>query len=103
MATATQLMPSPTAGLKSSFSPYTDSPSSPATFAQVFSNRCDSSRQCLPQTAEALMETPRSSNTSDHLAPPSPYPSTVDPSPVDSNGTVATEVDVVGRADDTRN
>ncbi|KAF2681144.1 hypothetical protein K458DRAFT_489618 [Lentithecium fluviatile CBS 122367] len=73
MATATQLMPSPTTGLKSSFSPYTDSPSSPATFAQVFSNR--------------------SSNTSDHLAPPSPYPSTVDPSPVDSNGTVATEIE----------
>lgn len=46
MATATQLMPSPTTtttnGLKSSFSPYTDSPSSPlpATFAHVFSNRC---------------------------------------------------------------
>lgn len=44
MATATQLMPSPTAGLKSSFSPYTDSPSSPATLAHVFSNRCESPR-----------------------------------------------------------
>ncbi|KAF1954673.1 hypothetical protein CC80DRAFT_493791 [Byssothecium circinans] len=75
MATATQLMPtSPTPGLKSSFSPYTDSPSSPATFAQVFSNR--------------------SSNASDHLVPPpSPYPSSVDPSPVDSNGTNATEIE----------
>lgn len=42
MATATQLMPSPS-GLKSmsAFSPYTDSPSSPGTFAHVFSNRCD--------------------------------------------------------------
>jgi hypothetical protein len=43
MATATQLMPSPTAGhLKSAsaFSPYTDSPSSPAPFAHAFSNRC---------------------------------------------------------------
>ncbi|KAF2033015.1 hypothetical protein EK21DRAFT_59536 [Setomelanomma holmii] len=36
-------MPSPTAGhLKSAFSPFTDSPSSPAPFSQVFnSNRCD--------------------------------------------------------------
>ncbi|KAF2017548.1 hypothetical protein BU24DRAFT_152348 [Aaosphaeria arxii CBS 175.79] len=76
MATATQLMPSPTAGLKSSFSPYTDSPSSPAPFSQVFSN------------------SNRNSNTSDHLAPPpSPYPSTVDPSPVDSNGTNGTEIE----------
>ncbi|KAI8933775.1 hypothetical protein NX059_009484 [Plenodomus lindquistii] len=73
MATATQLMPSPS-GLKSmsAFSPYTDSPSSPANFAHVFSNR--------------------SSNTSDHLQPPpSPYPATVDPSPVDSNGTSQTD------------
>jgi hypothetical protein len=40
------------------------------------------------------METPRSSGaTSDHLQPPpSPYPATVDPSPVDSNGTNGTEV-----------
>ncbi|KAF2180334.1 hypothetical protein K469DRAFT_714709 [Zopfia rhizophila CBS 207.26] len=75
MATATQLMPSPTQGLKSAFSPYTDSPSSPATFAQVFSNRL-------------------SGTTSDHLVPPpSPYPATVDPSPVDSNGTNATEIE----------
>lgn len=74
MATATQLMPSPTAPghLKSAFSPYTDSPSSPAPFAHVFSNR--------------------NSNTSDHLVPPpSPYPATVDPSPVDSNGTCHTD------------
>ncbi|EOA91273.1 uncharacterized protein SETTUDRAFT_162037 [Exserohilum turcica Et28A] len=74
MATATQLMPSPN-GLKSmsAFSPYTDSPSSPGTFAQVFSNRS-------------------SAHTSDHLQPPpSPYPATVDPSPVDSNGTVHTD------------
>ncbi|KAH8728517.1 hypothetical protein GQ44DRAFT_737701 [Phaeosphaeriaceae sp. PMI808] len=73
MATATQLMPSPTAAghFKSAFSPYTDSPSSPAHFSHVFSNR--------------------SSSTSDHLAPPSPYPATVDPSPVDSNGTCNTD------------
>jgi LmbE family N-acetylglucosaminyl deacetylase len=37
------------------------------------------------------MDSPRSSNTSDHLAPPSPYPATVDPSPVDSNGTNHTD------------
>ncbi|KAF1914169.1 hypothetical protein BDU57DRAFT_518995 [Ampelomyces quisqualis] len=74
MATATQLMPSPTAGhLKSAFSPYTDSPSSPAPLARVFPSN-------------------RSSNTSDHLVPPpSPYPATVDPSPVDSNGTCTTD------------
>ncbi|KAJ4338787.1 hypothetical protein N0V87_003702 [Didymella glomerata] len=67
------LMPSPTGpGLSSAFSPYTDSPSSPANFNQVFSNR--------------------SSTHSDHLVPPpSPYPATVDPSPVDSNGTSATD------------
>ncbi|KAL1612750.1 hypothetical protein SLS60_000979 [Paraconiothyrium brasiliense] len=40
------------------------------------------------------METTRSSNASDHLQPPpSPYPSTVDPSPVDSNGTSGTEIE----------
>jgi len=74
MATATQLMPSPS-GLKSmsAFSPYTDSPSSPGTFAHVFSNRS-------------------SGHTSDHLQPPpSPYPASVDPSPVDSNGTSHTD------------
>jgi len=73
MAAATQLMPSPS-GLKSmsAFSPFTDSPSSPAHFANVFSNR--------------------SSSASDHLQPPpSPYPATVDPSPVDSNGTSQTD------------
>lgn len=38
------LMPSPTGpGLNSAFSPYTDSPSSPANFNQVFSNRCGQS------------------------------------------------------------
>ncbi|KAH7086213.1 hypothetical protein FB567DRAFT_527424 [Paraphoma chrysanthemicola] len=38
------------------------------------------------------MDSPRSSNTSDHLVPPpSPYPATVDPSPVDSNGTCNTD------------
>ena len=99
MATATQLMPSPTTnGLKSSFSPFTDSPSSPlpTTFAHVFSHRCLSSPPSS-MNEPALMETDRSSNASDHLQPPpSPYPSTVDPSPVDSNGTSGTEVLVAG-------
>ncbi|KAF2127996.1 hypothetical protein P153DRAFT_367910 [Dothidotthia symphoricarpi CBS 119687] len=73
MATAMQLMPSPTAGLNSAFSPYTDSPSSPGTFAHVFSNRS-------------------SGVPSDHLLPPpSPYPATVEPSPVESNGTSNTD------------
>jgi hypothetical protein len=54
MATATQLMPSPTAGhLKSAFSPYTDSPSSPAPFAHVFSNRCRAPMSCSYLTAIA--------------------------------------------------
>ena len=87
------LMPSPTGpGLNSAFSPYTDSPSSPANFNQVFSNRCVLSASSL-STAHVLMDSPRSSGAhSDHLVPPpSPYPATVDPSPVDSNGTSATD------------
>jgi hypothetical protein len=44
-----------------------------------------------------LMASSRSSNTSDHLVPPpSPYPATVDPSPVDSNGTNHTDHTEVG-------
>ncbi|KAH8630437.1 hypothetical protein IG631_15014 [Alternaria alternata] len=41
----------------------------------------------------ANMDSPRSSgHTSDHLQPPpSPYPASVDPSPVDSNGTSHTD------------
>lgn len=36
----------------------------------------------------------RSSGPSDNLAPPpSPYPTQVDPSPVDSNGTESTEIE----------
>ncbi|KAF2199901.1 hypothetical protein GQ43DRAFT_375133 [Delitschia confertaspora ATCC 74209] len=82
MATVTQLMPSPTQGLKSAFSPYTDSPSSPAPFSQLFSNRS-------------------SGNAQDHLIPPpSPYPATVDPSPVDSNGTISTDANVQQIEDD---
>ena len=107
MATATQLMPSPTGGLKSAFSPYTESPSSPGTFAHLFSNRyvprqepfqpplksfsATMPRRVVP--AALILHKRSSGTTSDHLIPPpSPYPATVDPSPVDSNGTNATEV-----------
>ena len=93
MATATQLMPSPS-GLKSmsAFSPYTDSPSSPGTFAHVFSNRWEGPER-KQWDERANMDSRRSSgHTSDHLhPPPSPYPATVDPSPVDSNGTSHTD------------
>jgi hypothetical protein len=89
------LMPSPTGpGLSSAFSPYTDSPSSPANFNQVFSNRCELPTPSLLRSIQpVLMHSQRSSGAhSDHLVPPpSPYPATVDPSPVDSNGTSATD------------
>ncbi|TKA75414.1 hypothetical protein B0A49_02638, partial [Cryomyces minteri] len=76
MALKSPLMPSPTGGLMSAFSPYTDSPNSPASFASTFAH------------------SNRSSAPSDSLAPPpSPYPSHIDPSPVDSNGTESTEIE----------
>ncbi|KAK4954048.1 hypothetical protein LTR66_013613, partial [Elasticomyces elasticus] len=59
----------------SAFSPYTDSPNSPAPFSP------------LPASN-------RSSGPSDWLAPPpSPYPQNLEPSPVDSNGTEGTEIE----------
>ncbi|KAF2839259.1 hypothetical protein M501DRAFT_933677 [Patellaria atrata CBS 101060] len=65
-------MPSP--GLQSAFSPYTDSPASPAPFPFPHSNR--------------------NSGPSDSLLhpPKSPYP-VVEPSPVDSNGTEIEDVE----------
>ncbi|KAK3071893.1 hypothetical protein LTR53_007811 [Teratosphaeriaceae sp. CCFEE 6253] len=70
-------MPSPTNGLSSAFSPYSNSPNSPAPYKSTFP----------PQSN-------RSSGPSDSLAPPpSPYPQTTDPSPVDSNGTESTEIE----------
>lgn len=89
MAAATQLMPSPS-GLKSmsAFSPFTDSPSSPAHFANVFSNRC----ACLPcpalpscrapaDLASAHQDLRALQTTSNHppariLPPSTPRPST---------------------------
>lgn len=87
MAAATQLMPSTTqqqANLKSAFSPYTDSPSSPAPFSPHFRNSNRSSSGQPP---------------SDSLQPPSPYP-LVEPSPVDSNGTNTTDIDDESQDDD---
>ncbi|KAK5171141.1 uncharacterized protein LTR77_004285 [Saxophila tyrrhenica] len=75
MALKSPMMPSPSSGLSSSFSPYTDSPSSPAPHG-VFNG----------------IEK-RSSGPSDSLAPPSPYPNQIEPSPVDSNGTETTEIE----------
>ncbi|KAI7253945.1 hypothetical protein KC335_g14765 [Hortaea werneckii] len=77
MALKSPLMPSPTNGLSSAFSPYSDSPNSPAPYQNNF------------QTASN-----RSSGPSDSLAPPpSPYPQQIEPSPVDSNGTESTEIE----------
>ncbi|KAI7263622.1 hypothetical protein KC345_g9057, partial [Hortaea werneckii] len=77
MALKSPLMPSPTNGLSSAFSPYSDSPNSPAPYQNNF-----------PTTSN------RSSGLSDSLAPPpSPYPQQMEPSPVDSNGTESTEID----------
>ncbi|KAK4551846.1 hypothetical protein LTR86_010842 [Recurvomyces mirabilis] len=72
------LMPSPTGAVTSAFSPYTDSPNSPAPFSK----------------GHFLPTSNRSSGPSDSLAPPpSPYPQHTDPSPVDSNGTESTEIE----------
>ncbi|GAB7366109.1 hypothetical protein MBLNU230_g7671t1 [Neophaeotheca triangularis] len=76
MALKSPLMPSPTgAAMSSAFSPYTDSPNSPAPFAHDFHTQSN-----------------RSSGPSDSLAPPaSPYPQQIEPSPVDSNNSNGTE------------
>ncbi|RMY73610.1 hypothetical protein D0862_14265 [Hortaea werneckii] len=77
MALKSPLMPSPTNGLSSAFSPYSDSPNSPAPYQSNFPTASN-----------------RSSGPSDSLAPPpSPYPQQIEPSPVDSNGTESTEID----------
>ncbi|TKA76485.1 hypothetical protein B0A55_02879 [Friedmanniomyces simplex] len=77
------MMPSPTNALSSAFSPYTDSPNSPAPYKSTF-----------PPASN------RSSGPSDSLAPPpSPYPQTTDPSPVDSNGTESTEIEEEAQED----
>lgn len=98
MALKSPLMPSPTA-ISSAFSPYTDSPNSPASFANKFPRDTQSNRYALFQAANhtnrpLLTIRARSSGPTDSLAPPpSPYPQQVDPSPVDSNGTESTDID----------
>ncbi|KAK5678641.1 hypothetical protein LTS10_009085 [Elasticomyces elasticus] len=80
---AVGVMPSPTGGLSSAFSPYTDSPASPLPYKSTFPSASN-----------------RSSGPSDSLAPPpSPYPMTTDPSPVDSNGTESTEIEEEAQED----
>ncbi|KAF2236033.1 hypothetical protein EV356DRAFT_498853 [Viridothelium virens] len=78
MALKSPLMPSPTGpAFMSHFSPYSDSPSSPA-----------------PYNAHFQQGPSRNSNPSDSLHPPvSPYPNHVDPSPVESNGSANTDID----------
>ncbi|KIW08627.1 uncharacterized protein PV09_00583 [Verruconis gallopava] len=75
MAMTTTLVPSPS--LNSSFSPYTDSPSSPAPYSVAFRPM---NRQSTGSEKDSL------------APPPSPYPATVDPSPVESNDSHSTDV-----------
>ncbi|KAM3425660.1 hypothetical protein BST61_g7604 [Cercospora zeina] len=80
-------MASPTrAGLVSAFSPYSDSPNSPARFSAFSGGNTHSNRASAPN---------------DSLAPPpSPYPQQIEPSPVDSNGTEGTEIDEDAQEDE---
>ena len=97
MAINSPLMPSPNSGLMSAFSPYTDSPSSPAPYHSLPS-RFEFFRLWTAQT-----DMNRHSDPSGHLYPPqsqrSPMASNssdiCDPSPVapSSNGTDTTEID----------
>ncbi|SMR41542.1 unnamed protein product [Zymoseptoria tritici ST99CH_1A5] len=89
MALKSPMMPSPTGGgLASAFSPYTDSPGTPARFNGQFPSS-DNTRSN------------RSSGPTDSLAPPaSPYPPGIEPSPVDSNGTESTEIEEEAQDED---
>ncbi|KAF2091012.1 hypothetical protein K490DRAFT_34916 [Saccharata proteae CBS 121410] len=78
-------MPSPNTpagALKSAFSPYTDSPSSPAPFSPAF-----------PQSSGHNAAAAAHPGADSLYPPPSPYPTIIEPSPVDSNGTATTEID----------
>ncbi|USW53748.1 hypothetical protein Slin15195_G070670 [Septoria linicola] len=83
---ALKTMASPTGGgITSAFSPYSDSPNSPARFS----------------TFQSGPHSNRSSGPTDSLAPPpSPYPQQIEPSPVDSNGTEGTEIDEDAQEED---
>ena len=133
MALKSPLMPSPTGGVSSAFSPYTDSPHSPAALNPGFaaatsnhSNRLVASLDYMRAARTAVLtkrsitfrksilpwlflfmaytsgrcglfdDSSNSTNTrsdSSLAPPPSPYPTHVDPSPVDSNGTENTEIE----------
>ena len=131
MALKSPLMPSPTGGVSSAFSPYTDSPHSPAAVNPGFaaatsrhSTRSVASLDYMRTTRIAILarrsisissfiqtflyllltrlamwpffHSSNSTNTrsdSSLAPPPSPYPTHVDPSPVDSNGTENTEIE----------
>lgn len=93
-------MPSPTGALSSTFSPYSDSPNSPAPFRTYplaekrWSLPIHIRHDCL------LTRCRRSSGGTDTLhPPPSPYPQHIDPSPVDSNGTENTEIEEEAQED----
>ncbi|KAF1988621.1 hypothetical protein K402DRAFT_373749 [Aulographum hederae CBS 113979] len=77
-------MPSP--NLQSAFSPYTDSPSSPAPFQSAF-NKVMNRESSSSEDRHSLDRDSRDSL----YPPPSPYPQTVDPSPVDSNNSTSTD------------
>ena len=97
MAVNSPLMPSPNSGLMSAFSPYTDSPSSPAPYHTIPS-RFDFLHFCTARANNC-----RHSDPSGHLYPPpsqrSPMASSpsdiCDPSPIapSSNGTDTTEIE----------
>lgn len=94
MALKSPLMPSPNGSLSSAFSPYSDSPNSPAVPGSFNGpeKRYEQAQERLQRVSLTLLC--RSSGPSESLAPPpSPYPAHVDPSPVDSNGTESTEIE----------
>ena len=94
MALKSPLMPSPNGSLSSAFSPYSDSPNSPAVPGSFNGIEKRYAREWFEMLKEYADGRDRSSGPSDNLAPPpSPYPAQVDPSPVDSNGTESTEIE----------
>ncbi|KAL9089247.1 MAG: hypothetical protein Q9165_005815 [Trypethelium subeluteriae] len=104
MALKSPLMPSPTGpAFMSHFSPYSDSPSSPAPYNSHFqqgpsrweiTSADPSFLLGRDEIADRVPHGCRNSNPSDSLHPPvSPYPNHVDPSPVESNGSANTDID----------
>lgn len=107
MALKNPIMPmaSPTGGgLVSAFSPYSDSPNSPARFSAFSGGNTHSNRfvQHWDDLSGCIADFKHSSSApTDSLAPPpSPYPQQIEPSPVDSNGTEGTEIDEDAQEDE---